>query len=230
MIADDQSARRVEYLPLSELEPDPRNPKSHDLDTIDSSIGRFGVLDSIVRDDRTGYIISGHGRRSALAAMKDRGETAPEGVEMRDGGEWLVPVVTGWASRSDTEAHAALIALNRTTELGGWVDESLLGLLEELEQEGPEAFDGVGFDESAIGDLRRVMASYEASYGDPSQGVDTDEGGVDPDDGDEIGSVDLLDEDYVIVKVAVAEEDRPKLYSVLHDLDYVIDARDGTGR
>ena len=38
-----------------------------------------------------------------------------------------------WSSRSDTEAGAALIALNRTTELGGWVDEELDHLRELLD-------------------------------------------------------------------------------------------------
>ena len=40
--------------------------------------------------------------------------------------------MTGWSSRSDTEAGAALIALNRTTELGGWADEELIRLLTDL--------------------------------------------------------------------------------------------------
>ena len=40
--------------------------------------------------------------------------------------------MTGWSSRSDTEAGAALIALNRATELGGWVDEELIRLLTDL--------------------------------------------------------------------------------------------------
>ena len=40
--------------------------------------------------------------------------------------------MTGWSSRADTEAGAALIALNRTTELGGWVDEELIRLLTDL--------------------------------------------------------------------------------------------------
>ncbi|HLS33588.1 MAG TPA: hypothetical protein VK039_08360 [Brevibacterium sp.] len=138
--------RRVEYLPVAELSANPRNPKAHSGEVIDDSIGRFGMLDPIVRDERTGYIISGHGRRQALADREARGETPPEGVKVADDGSWLVPVVVGWASRSDTEASAALIALNRTTELGGWVDEELLGLLNDLsEAGGDEAFVGVGF-------------------------------------------------------------------------------------
>ena len=141
--------RRTEYLPLDHLTPDPANPKSHSTETIDASIGRFGVIDQIVRDDRTGYIISGHGRHETLTAMRDRGETAPDGVRVDAGGHWLVPVVVGWASRTDAEARAALIALNRTTELGGWVDDALLDLLDNLDD-----FTGVGFTEDDTDDLR----------------------------------------------------------------------------
>lgn len=154
--------RRVEYKPISELIPDPRNPKAHDEQTIDDSIGRFGVLDLIVQDQRTGYIVSGHGRRKALAAMQERGENPPEGIKVDDDGTWLVPVVTGWASRTDAEAGAALIAMNRTTELGGWVDDDLLSLLEELDDAGT-GFEGVGFSGSDIDDLRAELEEREAS-------------------------------------------------------------------
>jgi hypothetical protein len=149
--------RRVEYLPLEDLAADPRNPKAHDEETIDDSIGRFGMLDLIVRDERTGRIISGHGRSKALAAREARGESAPEGVKVDEEGRWLVPVVVGWASRTDTEAAAALIALNRTTELGGWVDDALLDLLDDLD-DGDDGLLGVGFDEEDVEALREAMA------------------------------------------------------------------------
>ena len=231
-----QDPRRVEYLPLSELTPDPRNPKAHDLSTIDASIGRFGMLDTIVLDGRTGHIISGHGRREALAQMEARGETPPEGVKVSDSGEWLVPAVTGWSSRTDTEAHAALIALNRTTELGGWVDEELLGLLDELSESGDaDAFSGVGFGESDIDDLKRVLASRELAFSHlhPGQEQDADgdgdEGDPDDDDG-EVGDLQLLDgEDRVEVTVIVEREDRPALYALLKDAPFVLNVRDKRG-
>ena len=46
--------RAVEYRPLSSLEGDPRNPKAHDVSTITASVGRFGYLEPIVLDGRTG--------------------------------------------------------------------------------------------------------------------------------------------------------------------------------
>lgn len=158
--------RRTEYLPLAGLEADPRNPKAHDLDTIDASVGRFGIIDPIVRDDRTGRLISGHGRAATLRAMQERGEAPPDGVRVDAEGNWLVPVTVGWASRTDTEAHAALIALNRTTELGGWVDDELLGLLDELSaQDG--GLDGVGFPTEDIEDLRSRLEGLNEEGRDP---------------------------------------------------------------
>lgn len=162
--------RQVTYLPLDDLSPDPRNPKAHDMETIDASIGRFGVLDLIVRDERTGYIVSGHGRAKAFAAMRARGESAPEGVRTDADGTWLVPVVTGWASRTDSEAAAALIAMNRTTELGGWVDEELLALLDDLAQD-EGGLEGVGFAVSDIDALRERLTDLEGPQ-DTSDRVD----------------------------------------------------------
>lgn len=146
-------ARRIEYMPLDDIQPNPANPKAHDTEIIGDSVGRFGYIDGVVLDDRTGYLISGHGRTKTLRAKRDAGEAPPEGVRLADDGTWLVPVQRGWASRSDADAKAALIALNRTTEVGGWVDESLLGLLEELSDE-PDGLVGVGYDRDDLDDLR----------------------------------------------------------------------------
>lgn len=148
--------RVIEYRPLNELEGDSRNPKEHDLELLDQSVARFGFVEPITVDGRTGRIVAGHGRAAALRAMQERGDEAPAGVQ-QEGETWSVPVVTGWASANDTEASAALIALNRTSEVGGWVDASLLGLLEELSgQEGD--FSGIGFDDE---DMQRLQERVE---------------------------------------------------------------------
>ena len=152
--------RKIEYLPIAQLKENKRNPKSHDLHTINASIDRFGVLDPIVLDGRTKQIISGHGRKNTLEGMEAAGDTPPEGVKQAQDGTWLVPVATGWSSRTDHEATAALIAMNRTTELGGWVDDELLSLLDDLQNE-PDGFDGVGFGEHDISNLQASLESHD---------------------------------------------------------------------
>lgn len=149
MATKKQQARRIEYRPLDDIQANPRNPKAHDVDTINDSVNRFGYIDGVVIDERTGYLISGHGRTKSLRAMRDRGDAPPDGVTVDQAGAWLVPVQVGWASRTDAEAEAALIALNRTTELGGWVDESLLTLLDGLDDH-----TGIGYTSDDIEDLR----------------------------------------------------------------------------
>ena len=139
--------RKIEHHALASLQPDPRNPKAHHLETIDASINRFGYVEPVVLDGRTGFIVSGHGRTKTLQAMEARGDGAPEGVHVSEDGRWYIPVVTGWSSRTDAEAAAALIALNRTTELGGWVDDALLDMLQEL-SEMEDGLAGVGFSDA----------------------------------------------------------------------------------
>lgn len=146
--------RRIEYLSLDDLTDNPSNPKSHRVDTITGSIGRFGFVEPIVRDERTGQLISGHGRADTLRSMKDRGDSPPEGVT----DTWDVPVMVGWSSRSDAEANAALVAMNRTTELGGWDQEQLLSVLSDLEQNTTDGLEGIGYLEV---ELKHLAESLE---------------------------------------------------------------------
>lgn len=170
-MSDTPNLRRIEHRPLVELSPNPRNPKDHSVETIDASVGRFGFVEPIIIDGRTGHIISGHGRTKALRAMFERGETPPEGVQVNDDGEWLIPVVAGWASRTDTEANAALIAFNRTSEVGGWVDDALLELLDELSQ-AEDGFEGVGFTQR---DRDALDALLHETGGEDDEPLDDDE-------------------------------------------------------
>lgn len=155
-------ARHTDYLPLDEVAEDPKNPKSHDLSLMNDSVGRFGFIEPMVMDERTGYLVSGHGRRMTLEKMRDRGDNPPDGVDVDEAGTWLVPVVRGWSSSSDAEAHAALAALNRIGEKGGWEDGELLAILEEVNAL-DEGLLGVGFTDSDLTVLRR-LAEAEAVY------------------------------------------------------------------
>ncbi len=135
----DHPPRYIEYLPLGTLLDmrDPTNVKGHAEDVIADSLDRFGYIEPIVVDERTGKLIAGHGRLGQLqllaaTATSNEPATPPEGIVCNDAaGGWLVPVVRGWRSTDDDEAHAAGIALNRAGEVGGWTD-GLAAMLAEL--------------------------------------------------------------------------------------------------
>lgn len=154
-------ARRLEYVDLDALVPAPQNPKAHDGTVLAASLGRFGYVEPIVRDERTGRLVSGHGRLESLRTWRDAGRKAPEGVRVSKG-RWLLPVVAGWASRDDQEADAALVALNRIGERGGWKRDVLAQLLTALSEDGP-GLDGVGFDTADLDDLMASLQEDQAA-------------------------------------------------------------------
>lgn len=148
------NSHRIVNVPLDQLVAAPRNPKRHDLTNIRRSISRFGYATPALRDERTGRLVAGHGRTEALAAMYADGEAAPAGIQVTDDGStWLVPVVQGWASRSDAEAEAYLLADNRLTELGDWDDPALAAMLAELAASDASLVEDAGWDLGELDDL-----------------------------------------------------------------------------
>jgi ParB-like chromosome segregation protein Spo0J len=139
--------RRVEYTRLSEVRRADANPKLHDVGEIVTSIKKRGFVELPAVDERTGKLVAGHGRIEALAALKKDGGELPKGLKLADDGEWLVPVLHGWASKDDTDAKAYLVASNRLVEVGGWDDAALESLLVSIAKEGgAEALLGTGYD------------------------------------------------------------------------------------
>lgn len=111
----------VKTVKLSELVPDPSNPRTHperNLDAIRASIARFGQVEPIVVQRGTHRIIGGHGRLAALNALGAT-EAAVVEVEIDDAG-----------------ASALGLALNRTAELAGWDSETLGRSLAALQKDG----------------------------------------------------------------------------------------------
>lgn len=147
------TATRVEYVDLDTLVGATRNPKNHELAAIRASIARFGFVTPAVLDGRTGRLVVGHGRTKALRAMKDDGETPPQGVTLGAAGEWLVPVNYGWASRSDAEAEAYLVVDNQHTIAGGWDDPELSQLVMSLNEVDPTLVELLGFDDDVLATL-----------------------------------------------------------------------------
>lgn len=155
--------RYIEYQGVETIVPADRNPKAHVLDDIEASMRRFGYTEPIMVDERTGRLISGHGRIEVLQAAHAKGMAPPAGVRVADDGHWQVPVVRGWASRDDEEAKAYLIAANQLTVKGGWDRDPLAALLGEL-AEMPDGLVGVGFDESDLDLLLAELAVENAHY------------------------------------------------------------------
>lgn len=145
------AATLTKRIPLSELQTDDRNPKAHDIPGTIQSMRRFGFVDPPAQDQRTGLLIAGHGRIAALRVMRERGDTPPDGIDP-DG--WKVPVYVGWASADDDEAGAALIALNRLTERGGWDSEALTALLSQVSAAAGDGLTGVGYNADDLEKLR----------------------------------------------------------------------------
>lgn len=142
--------RRLDYMRIAEIAEAEVNPKEHDHDGIAASVARFGYVEPMVMDERTGRLVSGHGRLASLRRAEEEGGPPPAGVEAREDG-WYAPVVRGWESRSDTDAQAALVAVNRLTERGGWNPEALHAILDQLHA-GP-GLEGTGYEPDDLADL-----------------------------------------------------------------------------
>lgn len=137
--------RFIAYLPLTDLTPADRNPKRHELELMIASIDMHGLVEIPVVDERTQKTLHGHGRRESLIEMQTRGMRAPSGIVIDEDGGWLVPVLRGWASKSDAEAEALAIKLNRLPGEGGWNPRELAEILEDLATGEPELFDSLAF-------------------------------------------------------------------------------------
>jgi hypothetical protein len=127
----DEKGYRVEYVPLSELERWPRNPKKHDEPGIDASLERFGFTNPLMMDERTKRLVAGHGRLEALQRRQAAGKEPPKNIAKK-GKDWMVPVVRGVSFASEAEAEAYLLADNRLTEIGGWDDKMMNDVLASL--------------------------------------------------------------------------------------------------
>jgi hypothetical protein len=149
--------RHVDYWPLSKVLKAPRNPKRHDAPTIANSITRFGLAELPTIDERTGCLVAGHGRIEDLEHRSGAGQDPPPGIRTDpETGEWLVPLVRGWASETDEEADAYVVISNKSTMNGGWDDLGLAQILADLAT-GPDAT-LVGLTGFPAGELEDLLA------------------------------------------------------------------------
>jgi len=122
---------------LVDLVPHPRNPNKHDdrqIGLLAKIIRNQGWRNPIVVSDRSGFIVSGHGRKEAAHLL---------GVEK-------VPV-DRQSFTNEAEEYAHLIADNRIAELAEPSKDELAELIKELE--GKIDLDLTGFDAPSLADL-----------------------------------------------------------------------------
>jgi hypothetical protein len=154
------SERRLEYVPMSSLLSAPRNPKRHDGLGIATAIDVHGFIEPVIVDERTGRLVSGHGRLDTLAARRDAGQSPPDGVVERNG-DWIVPTILGWSSRDDADAEHVLVGLNRLVEAGGWDRRGLLDMLDDLSTSLP-GLAGTGYTPQDLAALQAELRPIEA--------------------------------------------------------------------
>jgi hypothetical protein len=128
------AAVRIQLVPLGHLEKWPRNPKGHDIPGIRASLEKFGFVQVLVIDEKTGRMVAGHGRLEALLQIKQEGRPAPNRIVVRDD-DWYVPVLRGISFATERDAEEYLLVDNRLGERGGWVEPVLSPIFVEYRQE-----------------------------------------------------------------------------------------------
>jgi len=139
----------------------PRNPKQHDIGQIVSSIVRFGFVEQPTVDEKSGYIVAGHGRGEALARMMQQQMDIPERILLDSDGMWMLPVTRGIAFKDEAHVNAYLVASNRLTIMGGWDDSVLVEMLQKLAFEDEALLEVTGFDGDDLDDLLRELGRLD---------------------------------------------------------------------
>lgn len=161
----------IEYLKLSEIIPADHNPKDHNIGEIYMSIKRFGFTEPPVRNETTGKLVAGHGRLETLVRLKSEGAATPKHIKIDEDGEWLIPVVCGIEFDTDEEAQAYLVASNQLTISGGWKEDELVDLLQNIAVK-TEDLSGTGFD---LDDIDSILNKMESKVFDDEEIEEEDE-------------------------------------------------------
>lgn len=142
----------IETISIDQLQPHPENPRKGDLVTIAESIDANGFYGAIVAQKSTGYILAGNHRY--MAAKKK--------------GAREIPVA--WVDVDEDQAKHILLADNRTSDLGGYDEELLAELLQDVNAS--IGLHGTGYNESdldaLIGDNDSLDQPDEAAESSPS--------------------------------------------------------------
>lgn len=166
---------------VAELVPNPRNPNTHSMQQIEllsKLITYHGWRAPVVVSNRSGFIVSGHGRYEAARLLDDS----------------RVPVVSqDFETEADEWAH--LIADNQISELSSLSESKLAELIEDLDKEGIN-LDMTGFDSSEIEQLLMNSDLVPNDDGDITVSLDDDEDDDEAVDGVRMVQLYYADETY----------------------------------
>lgn len=123
------------------------NPRLHDIPLLIASFRDHGFVRTIAINERDQTILFGHGAAQALMQMKDDGMDPPEGIEIAEDGDWLLPTERG-IDMASRRARAYRIMDNRSTERGGWDHPILATVLSDLEKLGMVSESGFTLEEA----------------------------------------------------------------------------------
>ena len=138
----------IEQRDPAELVPADYNPRKIDdyqLDALKRSLDRWGFVEPVVMNKRTGRIVGGHQRVKAALAL-----AVPE-----------VPTV--WVDIDEEGEKALNIALNQIS--GEWEEDKLAALLDELEAKG-QSLEELGFKQDRLDDLLAELRQGPELQGD----------------------------------------------------------------
>jgi hypothetical protein len=112
---------------------------------LDQSVNRFGYVEPLIVDERSGRLAAGHGRSKTVHAKKLAGEAPPVGVKVDEKGRWCLPVVRGVAFSNDEEHEAYLVASNQIVMIaGGWLDDGAQGRPDHVGAQTPQGLRAPG--------------------------------------------------------------------------------------
>lgn len=136
-----EQRHRIEYMGLRALLAFPKNPRAHDLAALGEAFEVNGFVTPPLIDETSGLLVEGNGRFEKLKALRDAGEKPPARIEVRDDGEWYVPIVRGIWFDDLEQATRHLLAANRIGE-GLWDGRLTANMLGKL---GDDGLAGTGF-------------------------------------------------------------------------------------
>lgn len=148
----------IEYQSLTDLHKRmwAENPKAHDIEGIKTSMTRYRFNAPVGINERTGLLVFGHGRITALMELKRAGAEAPGNIDVRGDGEWFVPVVRGCTFATDDEVEEYVVADNALTIAEGWDDPKLGPIIKRMADR-RVPLSSLGWKKSAISAVLRKL-------------------------------------------------------------------------